>query len=192
MRLSDLDPAAVGLAAAERVLYRLSRLAVPLSPGVTLDLGRHPAPGSTGLALTVADLCRYAQTGATGDWGDDADAEGALLEAGEALWSRAIDDDGGWTPADLRAALAADDDPTDPVRLAVGAGLARWLVWCGTAVTTGELAALASLSPVGVRQAAARGQLTTTVEQVGDVRRAMVAAPEARRWLAARGVAGWR
>ena len=155
MRLSALSPAAVGRDAAERVLRRLSRLAVPLSPGVTLALP-HADAAASGLALTVADLTRWAQSGDTADWGSHRGAEDALLEVGEALWSRPIDDGSadGWTVDDLRAALADDDDPRDPVRLAVGCAVARWLIADGQPVTTGELAALASVSTGRVQQLA--------------------------------------
>lgn len=193
MRLSTLSPEAVGRDAAERVLRRLSRLAVPLAPGVTLALP-HADAAALGLALTVADLTRWAQSGDTADWGSHRGAEDALLEVGEALWSRPIDDGSadGWTVDDLRAALADDDDPRDPVRLAVGCAVARWLIADGQPVTTGELAALASVSTGRVQQLAADGELETTVERRGRASVALVAAAEARRWLAARGVAGWR
>jgi hypothetical protein len=193
VRLSTLSPEAVGRDAAERVLTRLSRLAVPLSPGVTLALS-HADAAASGLALTVADLTRFAQSGDTADWGSHHGAEDALLEVGEALWSRPIDDGSadGWTVDDLRAALAADDDPRDPVRLAVGCAVARWLIADGQPVTTGELAALASVSTGRVQQLAADGELETTVERRGRASVALVAAAEARRWLAARGVAGWQ
>ena len=192
MRLSTLSPEAVGLDAAERVLARLSRLAVPLSPGVTLALP-HADAAASGLALTVADLTRWAQSGDTADWGGPEGAEDALLEVGEALWSRPIDaGSDGWTVGDLRAALADDSDPRDPVRLAVACAVARWLIADGQPVTTGELAALASVSTGRVQQLAAHGELETTVERRGSASVALVAAAEARRWLAARGVAGWR
>ena len=192
MRLSTLSPSAVGRDAAERVLRRLSRLAVPLSPGVTLALP-HADAAASGLALTAADLTRWAQSGDTADWGGPEGAEDALLEVGEALWSRPIDaGSDGWTVDDLRAALADDSDPRDPVRLAVGCAVARWLIASGQPVTTGELAALASVTVGRVQQLAAHGELETTVERRGSASVALVAAAEARRWLAARGVAGWR
>ena len=192
MKLSTLSPEAVGRDAAERVLRRLGRLAVPLSPGVTLALP-HADAAASGLALTVADLTRWAQSGDTADWGGPEGAEDALLEVGEALWSRPIDaGSDGWTVGDLRAALADDSDPRDPVRLAVGCAVARWLIADGQPVTTGELAALASVSTGRVQQLAAHGELETTVERRGSASVALVAAAEARRWLAARGVAGWR
>ena len=192
LRLSSLSPDAVGVDAATRVLRRLSRLAVPLSPGVALSLGAGDA-ASTGVALTVADLCRYAQTGDVGDWGSPAGAEDALLEVGEALWSRPIDAGpcDGWTVDDLRAALADDADPSDPVRLAVGCAVARWAVARGERITSGELAALASVSASYVRGLPA-ATLATTRHPRGRTRVTYVAADEARRWLASRGAAGWR
>ena len=71
MRLDTLTPADVGRAATAAVLQRLSRLALPLSPGVTL---RWDSQGDTGLGLTVADLCAWAQRGEMGDWVDHEDA----------------------------------------------------------------------------------------------------------------------
>ncbi|MDO9016120.1 MAG: hypothetical protein Q8S73_12610 [Deltaproteobacteria bacterium] len=205
-RLSDLNPDALGVDAVDRILRRIGRLGVPLSPGVVIDphgglrpdrqagesMFLHVDVRASGLALTIADLCRYAQSGDTADWGADAGAEDALLTVGEALWSRPIDEDSGWTVDDLRAALAEDDEPADPLRLAVGCAVARWVASQGGALTTGEVAALASLTHDAVRQAVKREQLAAPVEQVGSVRRAMVAADDARRWLGARGVPGWR
>jgi hypothetical protein len=208
-RLADLDPAALGADAVGRVLRRLERLAIPLSPGVALrwdggpdpDARRPlpPSPAASGLAMTVADLCRYAQRGVGAgsglDWPDETCAGDALMEVGEALWSRPVDEgesDSGWTVDELRAALRADGEPADPVRLAVGCALARWLVYGGRPVTTGELAALAGVTRGLVQQLAAAGEVATAVEVEGRARVAYVAADEARRWLAARGAPGWR
>lgn len=206
-RLADLDPAATGREAVDRILHRLQRLALPLLPGVDVrvtgglspDADARPrflAPdvAASGLALTVADLTRYAQSGDVSDWGDAAGAEDALLSVGEALWSRPIDATAadGWAVDDLRAALASDDEPADALRLAIGCAVARWVVWRGEPVTTGELAALAGVTPDAVRQAIKRGGLAATTEQRGRATVALVAADEVRRWLGARGVPGWR
>lgn len=192
MILPDLDPDALGADAAARVLRRLSRLVAPLSP---LALHTRGEAAESGLAWTVAQLTRWAQSGALGDWEDHRDAADALLTVGEALWSRPVDEEDashGWSVADLRAALAGDDEPSDPLRLAVGAAVARWLVCEGEPVTTGELAALAGISGDGVRQAIKREQLAATTERDGRTSRSLIAAEEARRWLAARGAPGWR
>jgi hypothetical protein len=207
VRLADLDPAAVGREAVDRILRRVQRLALPLSPGVDLRVtgGLNPDPAArplflapahaaSGIALTVADLTRYAQSGDVSDWGSPAGAEDALLTIGEALWSRPIDATAadGWTVDDLRAALASDDEPDDPVRLAIGCAVARWVVWRGEAITTGELAALAGVTPDAVRQAIKRAQLAATNEPRGRATVAVYPADEVRRWLGARGAAGWR
>lgn len=191
LSLATLTPEAVGLDAAERVCRRLARLAAPLSPGVVVARAE---PEETGLRWTVEGLATFAQSGRVGDWGSPAGAEDALLECGEALWSRPVDegDDDGWAPADLRAALAADAEPTDHLRLAVGCALARWAIWRGERVTVGELAALASVSPSLVRNLIAAGEIAATVEPAGRTRAAYVEAAEAHHWLAARGVRGWR
>lgn len=190
MKLADLDPEALGADAAARVLHTLSRLAAPLSP-VRLDVAG--AAAESGLAWTVADLCRWAQTGALGDWTDHHDAGDALLTVGEALWSRPIDatDAGhGWTVDDLRSALAGDSEPDDALRYLLGCAVARWALCEGDVVTCAELAALGGVSVQRVQQLA--GDLAGTVVQRGSQRVTVIPAVTARRWLAARGAPGWR
>ncbi len=190
MILATLDPATLGADAAARVMRRLARLAAPLSP---VALGLRGTAAESGLARTVADLVRWAQTGALGDWADHRDAVDALQTVGEALWSRPVDEadaSHGWTLDDLRAALAADGEPADPLRFALGAAVARWLLCEGEPVTPGELAALAGVSAGRVRQLA--GDLAGTVVARGSARVTVIPAVEARRWLAARGAPGWR
>lgn len=185
MRLADLTPADVGRAATDAVLQRLSRLALPLSPGVTLRVG--PAQGDTDLGLTVASLCAWAQRGELGDWEDHEDAADALLTATEVLYRAPLGD--AWDGA--VAAACAEDGPadTDPVACVLAAAWSRLRVCRGHAVTGTELARLASVAPSRVRQLVAAGEIAATRVRAGvDTR---VEAAEARRWLAARGLTGW-
>lgn len=204
MRLADLTPADVGRAATDAVLARLSRLALPLSPGIALHVG--PAQGDTDLGLTVASLCAWAQRGELGDWTDHEDAADALLTATEVLYRAPLGD--AWDAA--VAAACAEDGPadTDPVALVLAAAWSRLKVMREPsararattdkeraevqrdhAVTVAELARLASLSVQRVRQLAPTSGLKVTVVRAGVPAR--VEAAEARRWLAARGLTGW-
>lgn len=184
MRLSDLDPATVGRAATDAVLQRLSRLALPLSPGVTL---RWDTQGDTDLGMTVASLCAWVQRGAMGDWTDHEDAADALLAATEALYRAPLGD--AWDGA--VAAAAADDGPadSDPVALVLAAAWSRVRIMRAESVTLAELARLASVVPSRVKQLVGAGEITATAGR-GPVP-SRVAAPEARRWLGSRGLEGW-
>lgn len=204
MRLADLDPHTVGRAATDAVLARLSRLALPLSPGVMLHVGPvqddtdlplspgvtphlGPVQGDTDLGLTVASLTAWAQSGALGDWSGHEDAADALLGATETLYRAPLGD--AWDAS--IAAACADDGPTDedPVACALAAAWSRLRVCRGHAITGTELARLASVAPQRVRQLVASGEIAATRVRPGvDTR---VEAAEARRWLAARGLRGW-
>lgn len=185
MRLSDLDPRTVGSAATDAVLQRLSRLAMPLSPGVTLHVG--PAQGDTDLGLTVASLCAWAQSGTLGDWTDHEDAADALLTVTEALYRAPLGD--AWDAA--VAAACADDGPTDedPAALVLAAAWSRLRVCRGHAVTLAELARLASVGLSRVKALVAAGEIHASGP--GGPQPHRVEADEARRWLSARGLAGW-
>lgn len=184
MKLSDLDPRTVGRAATDAVLARLSRLSLPLSPGVDL---RWDTRGDTDLGLTVAQLCAWAQRGDLGDWADHEDAADALLTATEVLYRTPLGD--AWDAAAAEA--CADDGPadSDPVACVLAAAWSRLRVCRGHAVTGAELARLASLSGQRLRQLVASGEIPATRGRGGTDTR--VEAADARRWLASRGLAGW-
>lgn len=184
MKLSDLDPQTVGREATTAVLERLARLSLPLSPGVML---RWDTQGDTGLGLTVADLCAWAQAGTLGDWADHEDAADALLTATEALYRAPLGD--AWDGA--VAAACAEDGPadSDPVACVLAASWSRLRVMRGEAVSGTELARLASVAPSWVRALVQRGEVAATRGTSQQPTR--VEAAEARRWLASRGLTGW-
>jgi hypothetical protein len=184
MRLDTLTPADVGRAATDAVLQRLSRLALPLSPGVMLHWNTQ---GDTGLGLTVADLCAWAQAGTLGDWADHEDAADALLTASEVLYRAPLGD--AWDAS--IAAACAEDGPadTDPVACVLAAAWSRLRVMRGEAVSGTELARLASVAPSWVRALVQRGEVAATRGTSQQPTR--VEAAEARRWLASRGLTGW-
>lgn len=184
VRLSDLTPATVGREAADLVLARLSRLVLPLSPGVTL---RWDQQGDSDLALTVAALTEWAQTGAAWDWADHEDAADALQTAAEALYASPAR---GWDVGDLEAALEIErgEEVSAPV-LVLACALTRLRVCRGQAVTLAELARLASISYQRAHQLAGAGELEVVRGTAPTP--TTVTADEARRWLAARGLRGW-
>lgn len=195
-QLADQRPDAVGREAVELVLSRLARLHVPLSPGVELsyDGGRTPEgralppePLSTDLALTVAQLTRWAQGGSLGDWADHDDAADALQTAAEALCASPLRP---WQVADLDAAVALPRGAEPgPVALVLACALSRLRICRGEPVTLVELARLASVADSRVRQLAAAGELRSAIGS--GPKGSTVEAAEARRWLASRGLAGW-
>lgn len=174
----------VGTLATERVLHRLSRLALPLLPGVTL---RWDTQGDTDLGVTVASLCAWAQSGALGDWEGHEDAADALLTATEVLYRAPLGD--AWGEAVAEGAAGDGPVAEDPVACVLAAAWSRLRVCRGESVTLAELARLASVSPSWTKALAARGEIVATVR--GGSQPAEVSAAEARRWLAARGLAGW-
>jgi hypothetical protein len=181
--LADLDPAAVGAAATDLVLQRLARLALPLSPGVSLTWS---TDGDSGLALTVSDLCAWAQSGALGDWTDHEDAAVALQTAAEALFAAPIR---GWVVVDLDEVDLDREATPDPVPLVLACAISRLRICRGESVTVAELARLASVTDGRVRQLVTAREI---VAAAGTSQRpSMVAAVEARRWLASRGLKGW-
>lgn len=184
-KLSACSPRAIGARATAAVLQRLSRLVVPLSPGITLRIPA--AQGDTDLALTVASLAAWAQSGALGDWQDHEDAADALLTATEVLYRAPLGD--AWDAAVAEA--AADDGPadSDPVALVLAAAWSRLRVCRGHAVTGAELARLASVAHSRVRQLVGAGEIRAAAGTSQQPSR--VEAAEARRWLGSRGLAGW-
>lgn len=185
--LASLDPAAVGRHATDLVLQRLSRLALPLSPGVTLTW-RHTPGDDTDLGLTVADLTAWAQSGTLGDWIDHEDAADALLTATEALYRAPLAD--GWDAAAAEASAdAGREAPEDPAALALSCAWSRLRICRGHDVTLAEVARLASVTSGRVRQLVTTGEITATAGSAREP--STVTAAEARRWLAARGLKGW-
>lgn len=176
-RLATLDPATVAREAVDLVAEHVRRL--------TFYAGWDDGPSQiTGgsLGLEVSQLTAYAQTGAVGDWPDASCAIGCLQTVCECLYSQAgVPGTFGGGPLDTD-----DADPDTAIGVVILAAHARYRLDTGPrsqGVPLAELAALASVSPGRLRQLTASGELRSTD---GRVR-----ADDARRWLAARGVAGF-
>jgi hypothetical protein len=196
LALRDLDAADVAADVVEAVAAHLGRLAFGLGPAIEVRVldqtGAKPASlvnarataASTTIGLTVADLTRYAQTGDTGDWGGPEGALDALLEVCGALYGCA------GQPGTMGAGALDVLDETDedsPIGLVLLAAHGRCQVGLGRPVSLRELAALSGLSARMLRHLVQQGELAAS-----DERPARVAAADARRWLANRGVAGFR
>lgn len=185
-RLATLSPAAIGRDAAQRVLRRLTRLVTQDAlSGVTVTVGptTDEAADTSGIARTVADLVRFAQTGTTADWGHWSSAGDAIHAAGEALLARPLDLES-TGPADLLAAIAGEEALDDPLLLGLVAARARWSVLRGEPVSARDLAALASVTPRAIRDLRDR-------EEIRGWRGDRLPAGRAAAWLATRGVPGF-
>lgn len=167
--LKDIDPKEIGVAASEAVLHHLARFATMMSPGVTINI--HGDPRESGLAMTVSDLCEWAQTG---KGCGDTDARDTLQSVCEALYPRAIDR-GTYQVADFDE----DANPDTEIGLVVVAAAARLAILDGEPLSPGRLAALASLSPQQVRHLMREGELESKDGEIP--------AKVAKRWLSARG-----
>lgn len=197
-RLRSIDPDALALSVGSALARYYSTRALPLSPGLVLQVDggmalsdegharRLPVePRSVGVALTCADLCRFAQSGDTADWGGP---EGAL-DAAQSVFAALFD-----APADLL-------DDTGPVpwtdrvegdsdlAVVLRAGAARaWAETGASDIPATWLAELAGMSRASLAEYLERGELRHELVSRGRTRVAMVACSDAARWLRARGV----
>lgn len=182
LRLHQIDPADLGRACAEAVASHVGRLALPMSPGYTLDVrGPH---GDTGLALTVADLARYAR----GEGELEDAVESYAVELVPLLCSPLAQRSGalppvlaGWLSGTVDVDGLDPDSLEDRLALVLTAALGREALAGGSPLTVAQLAALGGTSPDAVRRLVRDGELTAT-----DERPMRVGATEARRWLAMR------
>lgn len=186
-RLAGLAPATVAAEVVSAVREHMQRLAFNLAPAH--DWIERTTEGSfSTLALKVEDLTRFAQTGDTADWGDPSGARDAMQEVCSALYSRA-GEPGTFGVGELEDVIEdADDGPgASPVGLVLRAAWARLMIAEGGPVSSAQVAALAGLNPRAVRQLVDAGELSAR-KRDGEI---TVKADEARRWLGARGVAGF-
>lgn len=182
--LPSLDPADVARECVHAIRRHLYRLAVPLSPAYRVDMRlTDPShePESCDLGQTVQQLTRYAQRGDMGDWVDALAVRMAVRDVLAVLYS---------APVHCAQSGEAEEVDADEIRLdtrsAIGvvliATLARLKLRVDEPVSARDLGALAGLSAVSVRFLARAGELAIVDSEI--------AADEARRWLAARGVRG--
>ena len=127
---------------------------------------------------SIGPLLAYAQHGTP-------TFDGLLSLVLRVLWSRPID--GRSEPA--WSAVRAEPLADNPVRMVVVAAIARADLDAGRAIPANELALLGSVAAGGVRRDIAKGRLRASTVQRGRARVAMVAAEDARAWLARRGAA---
>lgn len=181
MKLTEIEPATVAADVVRTVLGHLHSQAMRLDP--TLDLGHlGPDVGALGLRATAEALAHYAQRGLpVWDWTDHGMAADGLLDVIAALYSRAADGDLDRTAIDV----LDDVDPDDAIGLVLVAAAARVQLDREVGLTARELAALSGLTAFGVRHLTRSGELPTD-----SGRPARVAAEDAQRWLASRGVPG--
>lgn len=185
-RLADLDALTVAADVCGLVLAHLARFAVPLSPGVTLDLRGDTdaarAAQSTGLGLTVQDLVLYAQTGDLGDWDESSGPHDALVEVCAALYGCAGE------PGTFGIGeIEGEADVTTAIGVALVGACARWQIARREAVTLKALAVLAGLSVDQIDVLVKGDEIALASER----RPRTVAAEEARRFLSGRGVPGF-
>ena len=172
MKLADIDARTLArdtlqeaLAQVDRILFGIA----PFSSYVVTDTDGKPLRADNVEGSVAGDavlaLVRYAQTGA----GMDA----PVSEYGISLIPVAPD------------ALdeSCEPDPKTPLGLVVTAALARERIGEGGSVTTSQLAHLASVTPGYIRQLVAKGELEAEDNEIG--------ASAAKRFLSARGVAGF-
>lgn len=181
LRLADIQPDALSAAITEAMAHHVTRLAVPLSPGMTVHLdGPH---GDSGVGLSAADLARYAR----GEGGLDSTVEDYAVKLVPLLASPLAPVSGPLPPILTRwLAGQVDADDLDPdsledrLALVIMAALGREALEGGEPVSVGQLAVLSGVSPDHVRLLARRGEIA--------VEGGRVSAEEARRWIAGRGV----
>lgn len=176
VKLADIDSKTFARSITDRVLHFHSwGLLTAIGPAA------EPSPrieglGNVGLAALV--LCHYAQTGE--EPGDAPIAE-YLQSYCEALYTRA-GDAGSY---DVPPLDQARGEPQHEHELVLLAAVGRDLLSAGSPVSLLQLAAISDTPYQSVRRLAASGEIAREP-------RSPVPAEEARRWLASRGVAGFR
>ena len=179
LRLTAIDPTELGRAITAALAKHVARLAVPLSPGVTVHVGAVAGDSTVGLAAT--DLARYAR----GEGRLDGPVQDYAVELVPLLAGPLADP--GEIPPILRAWLDGEvnlsdlraDSLPDRLALVLTAALGREAMESGQPVTAAQLAALAGLDPNSLRRLARFGEIQTADHGA-------IPAAEARRWLAGR------
>jgi hypothetical protein len=173
-RLSAIEPDRLATETVESVAESLAQLAVPLSPWV-IHVERTTPAGECDLAHSIRDLHAWAARGVGRE-----DAFDLLTTVGAAVFGRAAIDEPIPTPA-----VAGDVDPVTEIGLLLLAAWARLQVTARDSeqIRAKDLAALASLSTLQVRNLIRQGEIELTD--------GVVTPKTARRWLKARGVTGF-
>lgn len=177
IKLSEIDPQTLAVETlrrayddAHRVLMELSPMSVvdPItSGGASLWAAVEASPTSSVAGHAIVALTHYAQSGAPLDADVHEYCVSLIPVAGEAL------DD------------VSEPDPRTPLGLVVSAALAREAIDRGLSVPLPRLGHLAGIGGSGMRMLVQRGELARDEDD-------RIAAADARRWLDARGVPGYR
>jgi len=172
MKLADIDASTLARDTLQEALGQVDRILfgiAPFSSYLVTDTDGKPLRADNVEGSVAGDavlaLVRYAQTGAGLDAPVNEYAVSLIPVAPDALDE------------------SCEPDPKTPLGLAVSAADARERIGNGGAVTTSQLAHLASVTPGYIRQLVANGELPATRNEI--------AATDAARWLGARGVAGF-
>lgn len=173
---------------AERVVERLARWAIPLSPS-KMTLPQHPS--ECDLAHTTADVVAYARTGRASDWDDDGSAMDALQSLSIVYESPLGDPQ---LPADWSDGAELEGLRAELAEVA-RAALARVQLARGETVPRAWLAALAGVSVSTIEKAIRLGELATSKRRRargdgGGKPAVDVDSKSASAWLAAREVEG--
>ena len=182
MRLADIDPAALAQATVAEVLDRAWRI---LS---SLDVGRYLIVE----ASTSGDLRPVKSDGS--DWqrsvvGHAVYCLTRYAQRGEALDADVHEYMVSLIPAEHPGLDDLEPDATTELGLVCQAALARERIEACFSIGTTWLAALAGLTRGRIQQLVTSGEIASTLDASGDT---VIPAVDARRWLAYRGVRGFR
>lgn len=198
-RLRSINPDALALRVGRALVEHYQRRAMELPPGLQLQVDggvvfddgkaqRLPAdPRSVGVALTVADLARYAQSGDTADWGGPEGALDAAASVYHALYAAPAD--ALEVEADVNLPWTERIEGDSDLSVVLRAACAR--VWAETGasdIPATWLAELAGITRGGLAPHLDAGGMRQTFVQRGRGRVAMVRAGDARKWLQERGI----
>ena len=180
--LADIDPEALGIAAAQAAGAVVASLAPKLGVRTEWD-GSDDSKRAGRLMPLIRRLCLYAQTGERSRL---ADPYATLTVAASVLLSSPARP---WRSEDLASLVVGHGPPESDLLHVLGCVLARLKIERGEAVSVAELAALASVTGQRVRQLVAAGEITATTGRGATA--STVTAGEARRWLSSRGLSGY-
>ncbi len=195
--LAELDVTGLAVETGRRVFHAM-RAVRALNPAVGIVVS---GKMTDAIGAAAVDVFRYAQSGALAYSGGRGSPQGmavGILALGRLLLTAPVD--AREPPADAGTAegVAASMAPVrgllsgarqDGVRVALGCAAVRWTIGDGGPVTVPELAAMAGVTPGYVRQEVGGGRIALL--RATREARNRVAAREARRWLALRGVPGF-
>jgi len=187
MKLSEINPIELARDTVDAIRAHIARVAFHLGPVYQWrEIDSGDGAENTDLGITVAELTKYAQTGALGWYGHASEPLDACVTVASAYYGAA-----GWSGLP-DTDFAADADPETQIGLVLVASMARCtLAGCpphghSDGLTARELAVLSGLTYEHVTRLMRGAEIACS-----DVARGRVASvSESARWLRARGVEG--